>query len=176
MPVSPRATRAALPAPRPLSPRAAAFVRSVYAAEAERTRAVQNAVTSALGTVAKAKDKPQMTAVFDQAGKLVGIVDPANITPVANSEATPADGETQSVQASAAGGPDLGGAKPAPAAGVPVEDVTKTSRPGAVRKAMLATPDAVEQAALSNALTGAALTAITHVQRQRARSIAARRG
>lgn len=58
-----------------------------HAEQSARTAAIGKAVTTALGTapvVRKAKDEPQMTAVFDQHGNLIGTVDPGKITPVSN--------------------------------------------------------------------------------------------
>jgi hypothetical protein len=64
-------------------------------------------------------DKPKMQAVFDQQGDLIGVVDPAAITPVAGA-ATPAAAEPE---------PAEGDMQPQPPAdaGTPAADVAKTA-------------------------------------------------
>lgn len=123
------ATRPAIPAPRPLSPRAAAYVRSVHAAEAERQRDIQDLVSKALAAsvparpVAKA-DKPPQVAVYDADGNLVGVTDPDSITPVA---------AAQSPEKPKAEAPpkDMTPAQPA-AAAAPAAEVTKARADQAV--------------------------------------------
>lgn len=125
------ATRPAIPAPRPLSPRAAAYVRSVHAAEAERQRDIQDLVSKALAAsvparpVAKAsKPKGDQVAVYDADGNLVGVTDPDSITPVAaaqSPEKTKAEAPPQ----------DMTPAQPA-AAAAPAAEVTKARADQAV--------------------------------------------
>jgi len=162
------------PAPRPLSPRAAAFVRAVHAQEAARSRAVQNSIGAALSAVTKA-EKTEQAAVYDQDGHLIGVVDPKNITPVANNTrsaapAKPATAATQRVQASAADEPTLGGPTPAPRSGVPVqvvddedETVAKVAR---LRKAALHGDTPAERVQAYNALCAAAMASITAAHRR----------
>lgn len=85
--------------------------------------------------VAKADgEKTPMVVVYDQKGHLIGIVDPADVTPVANSEADPEDmpGPDDGENGQQAE-PDQGDLTPAPAAeaGTPADaepdDVTKTT-------------------------------------------------
>jgi hypothetical protein len=89
--------------------------------------------------VAKANgEKPPVVVVYDQAGRLIGIVDPADVTPVANSEAEPdatGTGDTADAEDDSADDdtPDLE-PQPAADAGTPAdappdddETVTKTT-------------------------------------------------
>lgn len=70
---------------------------------------------------ADGEGKAPMVAVYDAKGKLVGIVDPTEITPISGADATD---ETEPEAPAAAAADDL---EPAPAAavGVPAEDVAK---------------------------------------------------
>jgi hypothetical protein len=84
-----------------------------------------------LDPVAKADgdggEKPQMQAVFDQDGDLIGVVDPAAITPVAGASAPAADdGADETAAAPAADDSDMQPQPPADA-GTPSEDVAKTA-------------------------------------------------
>lgn len=85
-------TRLSVPAPRPLSPRAAAYVRQVFEATAARQQAIEKAVLAAgaptTRPVAKAttKTKADQVAVYDQGGNLIGICDPSDVTPIASAE------------------------------------------------------------------------------------------
>lgn len=79
--------------------------------------------------------KTTMQAVFDENGNLVGIVDPADITPVAGAGGKPAaddgdgtdDGEAQPGPAAAAAAADDMTPQPAADAGTPADDVAKTA-------------------------------------------------
>lgn len=104
------AVRKAIPAPRPLSPRAQRFVASVYRAEAERKAAFEKAF--ALGaSVTKADQKTDgMVPVFDQAGNLVGIVDADDVTPIASAQSPEPKPEPAAQQAPA---PPADGTAPA---------------------------------------------------------------
>lgn len=80
--------------------------------------------TSAISTIAKADgDKKAMCVVYSQDGKLMGICDPDDITPVANSQADPDDTPAET--------PPAADMTPAPAAtvGTPADAVTKTQDP-----------------------------------------------
>ena len=58
----------------------------------QATPEAAQAVEAAAGTIVKADgEKTPMMVVYNQAGKLVGICDPSDITPVANAEADPED-------------------------------------------------------------------------------------
>jgi hypothetical protein len=111
----------AVPAPKPLTVRAAAYVRAVNAAEAKRQSEIQNIVSKALaaaGPVSKAKTNSDQCAVYDAAGNLVGTCDPDSITMIAAAKAPAAQRQT--------GDDELGGPKPAPQAGAPVQPVDDT--------------------------------------------------
>ncbi|MGW2371670.1 hypothetical protein [Kitasatospora sp. NPDC001683] len=89
-------------------------------------------------------DKPPVVVVYDQKGRLIGIVDPADVTPVANAEAEPDDMDTDSddssdsADAPATGTDNTPDLEPQPAAeaGTPAnapsddETVTKTVEDG----------------------------------------------
>lgn len=144
------ATRPTLPAPKPLSPRAAQFVRDIFREENERQQALIKAfdagVASVSGPVRKAKsDEPNQVAVYDENGNLVGVVDSEKITPLAAAEspakpkaeqapqagpaaaAMPADGVQPATKAMSLGvrpgTQQLGGPTPRPRSGVPVVPV-----------------------------------------------------
>jgi hypothetical protein len=69
---------------------------------------------------ADGEGKAPMVAVYDAKGKLVGIVDPTEITPISGADAA----EDEQPEAPAAAADDLEAA-PAASVGVPAEDVTK---------------------------------------------------
>lgn len=85
--------RPAVPAPRPLSPRAAQFVREIFQQENERQQSVAKAfdagVASVTRPVAKSSkaDKSPMVACYDASGNLVGMADPDDITILADAKA-----------------------------------------------------------------------------------------
>jgi hypothetical protein len=68
-------------------------------------------------------EKTPMTVVYDQKGRLIGIVDPADVTPVSNSEADP--GEAPDDTAAPEAAPDASDLTPAPAGevGTPADAV-----------------------------------------------------
>ena len=76
-------------------------------------------------TKADGEGKTPMMVVYNQAGKLVGIADPADITPVANAEADAADAPADEPEP--APEPPVDDTAPAPpaVAGIPADDVTK---------------------------------------------------
>lgn len=139
MPTPVRKNRAALPAPRPLSPRAAAYVRSVHAAEAARLRAIQAAVTTPPPSVRKAAAQEPLVPCYDQAGNLVGVAPADAIKPVAD--------------------PSL------IAKGTARRKVTA----GTAKQQMLKTVDAVEQARQAGALNASAFSVLTELQRRYSR-------
>ncbi|MFJ9771227.1 hypothetical protein ACIRVF_08280 [Kitasatospora sp. NPDC101157] len=112
---------------------------SENAAEVEKTDAPETDSEP----LAKADgDKPPVVVVYDQKGRLIGIVDPADVTPVANAEAEPDDMDTDSddssddtsAPAAADNTPDLE-PQPAAEAGTPAnapspddDAVTKTNQ------------------------------------------------
>jgi hypothetical protein len=98
-------------------------------------------VGAGLSRVTVVKDdgdaKKSMTAVFNADGKLIGIVDPDDITPVSNSEATPAGDDKGEAPPDADAAPaadaDASGMTPQPPAeaGTPADDVAKGTQPAA---------------------------------------------
>ncbi|MEV7770574.1 hypothetical protein [Kitasatospora sp. NPDC086791] len=117
-----------MPTPTPSEDRTAAAGQepAMGTAEVEKTTAPEGkAIAKADG------EKPPVVVVYDQAGRLIGIVDPADVTPVANSEAEPDDASD-----SAPADDDTPDLEPQPAAnaGTPAdappdddETVTKTT-------------------------------------------------
>lgn len=93
-------TRPTLPAPKPLSPRGAEFLRKTAQQVSEQTSDRQRAFLkgfdagvdsvsqpAATRPVAKAKAKNDQCAVYDAEGNLVGTVDPSEITMIAPAKA-----------------------------------------------------------------------------------------
>ncbi|GAA2732310.1 hypothetical protein [Streptomyces nogalater] len=83
---------------------------------------------AAVDTIGKAEGdegKAPMVAVYDAKGKLVGIVDPTEITPISGADAA----DEPAAPEAPAEAPPAGDLEPAPAAevGVPAEDVAKTT-------------------------------------------------
>jgi YD repeat-containing protein len=149
-------------------------VRAVHAQEAARSRAVQNSISAALTTVTKA-EKTEQVAAYDQDGRLIGIVDPKNITPVANNTrspapAKPATAATQRAQASAAKESTLGGPTPAPRSGAPVQVVDDeddaVAKVAQLRKTAFHGDSPAERAQAYNALCNAAMASIAAVHRR----------
>lgn len=140
--------RPAVPAPKPLSPRAAQFVREIFQQENERQQSVAKAfdagVASVTRPVAKASkaDKSPMVAIYDADQNLVGMVDPDMITEIAQPQApgkqqpptdlqaapagtvgTPADAVSPTAKAMSRGAEQRGAHQlggPTPRGGVPV--------------------------------------------------------
>lgn len=139
-----------MPAPKPLSPRAAAFVREIFEQENARQRAIQKAVAASAATspahpVTKAsKAKSDQVAVYDAEGNLVGVTDPDAITPVATAQtpekpktapaADPAQAPQPTAKAMSAGarGHQLGGTTPR--GGVPITDAQTAAEDEVVTK------------------------------------------
>lgn len=121
--------------------------------------------------IAKADgEKTPMTVVYDQKGRLIGIVDPADVTPVSNSEADPAADPDDGADTPAAdAAPDASDLTPAPAAevGTPADavpdDVTKSTTDKTDTD--ITVPDAVLKSIAKDAAT-AALADYTATQEQ----------
>lgn len=101
--------------------------------------------------VAKADDvKPQMVAVYDANGKLVGVVDPSEITRIAGAEPDK-DDEPEATDEAPAAAPEGEGMQPAPAAevGTPadavLDDVEKTTAASSGATSTTGTPDDVSK-------------------------------
>ena len=123
----------------------------------QATPEAAQAMEAVAGTIVKADgEKTPMMVVYNQAGKLVGICDPSDITPVANAEADPEDAGDDTPPADAAPDADPADMTPAPPAetGTPAAAVPDD---GTVTKSTT-TPDVF--AALESAVAKAVAAAL----------------
>jgi hypothetical protein len=99
--------------------------------------------TSPARRLVRKADAPPLVAAYDASGRLIGVVDPADITPVAVDTTAPRD--------------DAGAEADDPSA----EDVTKAMQQ--LKKALRDTVDAPEQARLATSMNQAAAVGLRRI-------------